>query len=128
MVKKILKIIGIVIVAFIALCVIIAIASPKTDEDKAVESDVQQLADDVFTDHLRKCTVMEASDIYTTGIGGDKNTSFEDGRKFCESQFASTYNNDKDKFIADVKIDWETRKNEVIEDNNLEHYLSILGW
>ena len=38
-----------------------------------------------YMDALRKCTVMEAADIYTTGIGKKSDNVFNDAKVTCES-------------------------------------------
>lgn len=85
-------------------------------------------SDDAFTDALRKCTVMEASDIYITGIGGSRSTAFSDALKTCNSFVVDTYKNNRELFISDATTDWNDRKNEQINGRNLEYYLSTLGW
>ena len=76
-------------------------------------------------DALRKCSVMEAADIYTTGIGQKTDNVFNDGRAACEimrDSFGET------EFIDSVDTDWEDRKDELIDGKPLSYYLGILGW
>ena len=78
-----------------------------------------------YMEALRKCSVMEAADIYTTGIGHKSDNVFNDGRATCESFYNQFGEKD---FIETVNLDWENRKNETIEGKPLSHYLDILGW
>ena len=78
-----------------------------------------------YMDALRKCTVMEAADIYNTGIGGNRNTAFDDAKETCLSWYKSW---GEEEFIEVSNLDWDDRKSEMIDGENLEHYLSILGW
>jgi hypothetical protein len=85
-------------------------------------------AKDLFTEAMRKCSVMEAFDIRVTGIGVETNNAFNDGRKLCESLVKETYDNNKDEFIKDIDTDWSNRSNEKIDGKDMIYYLSILGW
>lgn len=76
-------------------------------------------------DSLRKCAVMEAADIYTTGVGKKSDNVFNDGREVCEELRAELSQADFDELI---KADWAIRKDEQINGKTLEHYLTILGW
>lgn len=96
-------------------------ATPKA-EDKPTEEASS------YTDALRKCTVMEAFDINTTGIGAKTDNAFNDGRETCEWMFKSVYKSDEKDFIETVSIDWEDRKSEQIDGEAMPYYLSILGW
>ena len=81
-----------------------------------------------YTDALRKCTVMEAFDIHTTGIGAKTDNAFNDGRETCEWMFESVYKGNEKDFIKTVGIDWEDRKSEQIDGESMPYYLGILGW
>lgn len=98
----------------------------QNNEDKA--NDTSAKADDAYMEALRKCSVMEAFDIQTTGIGRKTDNAFNDGREHCESLLKDVYGNDKDAFIKDVDTDWSNRKNEKVDDKDMTYYLSILGW
>ena len=98
-------------------------SSTVYDADK--ELVFAEKSDEERLDALRKCTVMEAADIYNTGIGGNKNTAFDDAKNTCERNYESWSKKD---FHDAVYEDWENRKNEVIEGKNLEYYLNVLGW
>lgn len=74
-------------------------------------------------DALRKCTVMEAADIYTTG--GNSGSAFNDAKKQCESWYKQWGEKD---FLEVVNEDWNNRQNEQIEGKPLSHYLDVLGW
>ena len=76
-------------------------------------------------DALRKCSVMEAADIYTTGIGKKSDNVFNDGRASCESWYQQW---GEKEFISIVEEDWKSRQNEQIEGKPLSYYLDILGW
>ena len=76
-------------------------------------------------DALRKCSVMEAADIYTTGIGQKTDNVFNDGRATCETMRDSF---GESEFIEIIDTDWENRKSELIDGKPLSYYLGILGW
>lgn len=78
-----------------------------------------------YMDALRKCTVMEAADIYTTGVGKKSDNVFNDGRETCESFYQQWGEKD---FIDTVNEDWKSRQNEQIDGKPLTHYLDVLGW
>lgn len=96
----------------------------KTDVPKSSYSDNTSSSSD-YMDALRKCSVMEAADIYTTGVGEKSDNVFNDGRKTCESWYKQW--GEKDFFEA-VNEDWKNRQNEEIDDKPLKYYLDILGW
>lgn len=72
---------------------------------------------------LRKCTIMEAADIYNSGIGGDRNNAFEDARETCR-----VWEREWSDFDEVVEADWQARKDELVESEPLTYYLEILGW
>lgn len=78
-----------------------------------------------YMEALRKCSVMEAADIYTTGIGKKSDNVFNDGRKTCESWYKQWGEKD---FLEAVNEDWKNRQNEEIDGKPLSYYLDILGW
>lgn len=78
-----------------------------------------------YIDALRKCSVMEAADIYTTGIGKKSDNVFNDGRASCESWYQQW---GEKEFISIVEEDWKNRQNEQIDGKALSYYLDILGW
>lgn len=82
---------------------------------------------EAFMDAKRKCTVMEASDLYNFG-GAKSNNVFNDAREWCEQELVSTYKNNKDEFIKVVETDWGSRKDEQVDGKDLSYYLSVLGW
>ena len=47
-----------------------------------------------YIDALRKCTVMEAADIYTTGIGKKSDNVFNDARVTCDGWYSDWGEND----------------------------------
>lgn len=74
---------------------------------------------------LRKCTVMEAADLYNdTGYNGYDNT-FDKAKKSCEK---SRKDLGSDEFAKVVNEDWKSRSTEKIEEKPLSHYLNVLGW
>lgn len=79
----------------------------------------------IYIDALRKCTVMEGADIYTTGIGRKSDNVFNDGRQRCENLYQQLGENE---FINAATYDWNNRQNEQIEGKPLSHYLEVLGW
>lgn len=100
--------------------------SAKKDPDtKNGNQNNSKSNDDSYMDALRKCTVMEASDIYTTGVGKKTDNVFNDAKATCEG-FKDMLG-EKD-FINTVAEDWKNRQNEQIEDKPLSYYLDILGW
>lgn len=136
---KIGVIVGVIALLFLAVGLAGNDEGQQTQEQKPVETVKQEeqnktqaekdLEDGTaVTEAMRKCTVMEASDIYRTGIGKKSKNVFNDGREACTEFLRETYNNDEEKFINAVNIDWANRKNEEIQGKNLEYYLSILGW
>lgn len=100
----------------------------KEEEPEQTQAEKDLEDGTAVTEAMRKCTVMEAYDIYATGIGKKSKNIFNDGRETCTEFLRETYHNDEEKFIAAVNIDWENKKGELIDGKNLEYYLSILGW
>ena len=92
-------------------------------ETKKTESQSEQ--NDQLMDALRKCTVMEAADIYTTGVGKKTDNAFNDGRDTCTELMNQMGYDD---FVDTVNTDWQNRQNEQIEGKPLSYYLDILGW
>lgn len=78
-----------------------------------------------YLDALRKCTVMEAADIYTTGIGKKSDNAFNDARVTCDSWYLDW---GEDDFFDAVYTDWENRKTEQVDGQPLTYYLDVLGW
>lgn len=81
-----------------------------------------------FMDSKRKCTVMEAFDIHTTGFGTKSDNAFNDGREFCEHLLKDVYKGSEVAFMKDVDADWSNRKHETIDGKDMTYYLGILGW
>lgn len=102
-----------------ALLIVAIFASGGKESEQAPEPSIEDL------NPLRKCAVMEAADIYTTGVGKKSDNVFNDGREACE---------DLKKQLGDanfgevVNADWANRKDEQIDGKPLEHYLTILDW
>lgn len=88
----------------------------KTKETKANKTDT-------YMEALRKCTVMEAFDILTTG--GKSDNAFDDAKKTCESWYKQW--GEKDFFEA-VNEDWKNKQNEQLNGKPLTEYLNTLGW
>lgn len=88
----------------------------------------QNSNESAYNDALKKCAVMEAADIYTTGVGNKSGNSFDDGKASCENMLKTTFQGDKNEFIKVIGEDWSNRKSETIEDKSLEHYYSVLNW
>lgn len=117
----------------IIIAVVIGIAiiggAVATNNKKSSDNDTKPVEvsknEDKYLDALRKCTVMEAADIYTTGIGGNKSTAFEDAKETCKSWQKEWREKD---FYDAVYTDWENRKSETIEGKDLNYYLEVLGW
>ena len=100
------------------------------EEATRIEADAQaareriQAREDALNDAKRKCTVMEAADLNRAG----NSDIFGNAKTNCESMYASVYKYDQDLFIGDVTTDWNSRKNELINGNNLTYHLNNLGW
>lgn len=133
------KIIGVATVAVVVIAIFAVIGSGGTQGNTVMNNNgdngnngttTQETdkSEDEYMDALRKCTVMEAADIYTTGIGKKSDNVFNDGRDNCENIYKKIYQSDEDKFTEDIEASWAERKNEVIENNTLEYYMSSLGW
>lgn len=74
---------------------------------------------------MRKCTAMEASDIYTTGIGKKTENIFADAKNTCQSFYDS---GTTEGFYEAINLDWENRSEEKIDDKPLTYYIDKLGW
>ena len=92
--------------------------------------------DDKYITELRKCTVMEGSDIYLTdnvlylrdGIGEietDIETAFNRAKRTCEGWYADW---GEEEFYKLNEMDWETRQTEDLDGHPLTYYLDKLGW
>ena len=88
-------------------------------ETKADENEQKKL------EAMRKCTVMEASDLIMTKATSDVNVAFDRAHKTCEFFYESFGEKD---FIDSANIDWSSRKNEKIGQQTLDYYLNKLGW
>ena len=126
--KKLLSAIIIFSIIILTGCNLETVEEP-TNSTKIVEQEQTTNKDKQnnkeYMDALRKCSVMEAADIYTTGVGKKSDNVFDDGKKTCEA-----WNNqwgEKD-FIDTINEEWENRKNEEIDGKPLTYYLDILGW
>lgn len=74
---------------------------------------------------MRKCTAMEAADIYSTGIGKKTDNVFTDAKNTCQT----FYDGDAaESFYEAVNIDWSYRSEETIDDKLLSYYTDKLGW
>ena len=98
-----------------------------TQEEQTQSSQNEEQKDNKneYMDALRKCSVMEAADIYTTGVGKKSDNVFNDGRETCESWYKQWGEKD---FLEAVNEDWKIRQNEEIDGKPLSYYLDILGW
>jgi|GEM_PF-6217136 hypothetical protein len=96
------------------------------DREAKEATDAYTAQQNVLDDAKRKCTVMEASDIYRTG--GNSSNAFSTARTTCDTMYSSVYKYDQDTFMSDVTIDWNSRKNERIDGNDLTYHLNNLGW
>ena len=134
--KKILIVAGVVLLLFI-----VGMTAGGNTPQQNNSSDTNQQQDnndkkapavaktqDTLMDAMRKCTVGEAYDIQTTGIGHETDNVFNDGRKYCETSFNKDYDGDEAEFIKDINTDWNDKKDEMMEGKPLSHYLTILGW
>jgi hypothetical protein len=136
--KKILTLVGVVLGVFILIGLVSGTNEttgnqepPKVNQQQSKNDKIDTATNetnDPFMDAMRKCAVMEAYDINTTGIGAKTDNAFNDGRKFCELLFNDVYKNDRDSFISDVATDWNTKKSKQVDGKDLTYYLSILGW
>lgn len=118
----------IIVVAIIAIAVGVGIKTiiggEQAVQDDAKETDTSK-TEDKYLDAMRKCTVMEAADIYKTGIGGNKDTAFDDAHKTCSKWYREWVEED---FYSAVYEDWEVRKDEIVDDDTLEQILAELKW
>lgn len=145
--KKIVAIIAISIWLILSLVVIISGAETRSEstntqqpenapltqqkvesKKESVPASGQVRDDSAYMDALRKCTVMEAADIYTTGFGAKTDNAFNDGRDACNSIYVSTYASNDKQFASDINSEWTTRKGQIIDSKTLEYYLSVLDW
>lgn len=95
------------------------------EQEQTTNTEEQKNNNDEYMDALRKCSVMEAADIYTTGVGKKSDNVFNDGRETCESWYKQWGEKD---FLEAVNEDWKNRQNEEIDGKPLSYYLDILGW
>ena len=95
------------------------------EQEQTTNTEEQKNNNDEYMDALRKCSVMEAADIYTTGVGKKSDNVFNDGRETCESWYKQWGEKD---FLEAVNEDWKNRQNEEIDGKLLSYYLDILGW
>ncbi len=118
--KKTLIIIAIIFI-FLGLIIAMGGGNKKTNPNNITSEKNQTTAES--DEALRKCIVMEAADIYNTGIGGNPDTAFEDARKTCEGWLL---NWGEEEFVNLSQIDWENRKEETIDGKTLQYYLEEL--
>lgn len=97
----------------------------ESNNNSNVENNSNSEVKDDYMDALRKCSVMEAADIYNTGIGQKSDNVFNDGRETCEIWYKQW---GEKEFIKVTNDDWENRKKEEVEGEKLSYYLDILGW
>ena len=76
-------------------------------------------------DLIRKCTVMEAADLYTTGGTKAGENVFDKGKETCLLWYKEW---DEKDFVEAVTEDWKNRQNEEIDGKPLSYYLDTLGW
>lgn len=128
--KKTLIIIGIVLSVFIIIGMVVGSGDTNTEQSQEINngSGLKGETEVSLLDAMRKCSVMEAFDIQTTGIGVKSGNAFNDGRETCNSMLDNIYNGEQDAFIQDTNTDWNTRSNERIDGKDMPYYLSILGW
>lgn len=74
---------------------------------------------------MRKCTAMEAADIYTTGIGKKSDNIFEDAKNTCQAFYDG---GTSESFYEAINIDWSNRSEEMIDNKPLSYYTDKLGW
>lgn len=74
---------------------------------------------------MRKCTAMEAADIYTTGIGKKSDNIFEDAKNTCQAFYDG---GTPESFYEAIDIDWSNRSGEMIDNKPLSYYTDKLGW
>lgn len=110
------------IVLFIVLCFFITGCS---EESSSTVNNQESTADTSvdLTSYLKKCTVMEASDLYSTG--NTTGNVFDKAKETCQKWYDQFGEKD---FIDSINEDWENRKDEQIEGKPLTEYLDILNW
>lgn len=118
-------------VLVVAICTLVYIISPKQGDQKhsndvGIETETEhQTTEDKYLDTMKKCTVMEAADIYTTGFGKQSNNAFDDAKETCSFWYKDW---GEEEFYSAVYEDWSNRQSEEIEGQPLTYYLEILNW
>ena len=95
----------------------------QEEQTQSSQKEKQRDSKNEYMDALRKCSVMEAADIYNTGIGKKSENVFNDGREICESRYKQL---GEKTFLETVNEDWKNRNNEEIDGKPLGYYLDIL--
>ena len=115
----------IICIGVVVILVIIGLAMGTKNTDNKETNNNAQKTDSSLLDALRKCTVMEASDLYRDGNTTAADNVFDKAKETCLSWSKQM---DEKTFIESNDADWENRKNEEIEGKTLEYFLSALGW
>ncbi|MBQ9024389.1 MAG: hypothetical protein IJ105_04130 [Bacilli bacterium] len=84
-----------------------------------------QTSEPAYMEYLRKCTVMEAYDIVTTGVGNKSGNAYVDAKKTCEGFYSSFGEKD---FVDAVSTDWNSEQNNTINGKPLTECIKDLGW
>lgn len=97
----------------------------ETSVDQTTQTTPTQPSEPAYMEYLRKCTVMEAYDIVTTGVGNKSGNAYVDAKKTCEGFYSSFGEKD---FIDAVSTDWNSEQNNTINGKPLTECIKDLGW
>lgn len=99
--------------------------SDNTTQQPTNEESNNKPSEPAYMEYLRKCTVMEAYDIITTGVGNKSGNAYADAKKTCEGFYSSFGEKD---FIDAVSTDWNSEQNNTINGKPLTECIKDLGW
>lgn len=97
----------------------------QTTQQSSTEQSNAKPSEPAYMEYLRKCTVMEAYDIITTGVGNKSGNAYVDAKKTCEGFYSSFGEKD---FIDAVSTDWNSEQINTINGKTLTECINDLGW
>lgn len=97
----------------------------NTNDNTTTQATPTQPSEPAYMEYLRKCTVMEAYDIITTGVGNKSGNPYVDAKKTCETFYSSFGEKD---FIDAVSTDWNSEQTNTIDGKPLTDCIKDLGW